>query len=199
MRFLYWPTLDLKEPYWFYLKQVFKIHQSHFQASLLPFLRLTSNLISLISLSLLQYGHFVWPSTYPTNLKRQTTLQKIVFIIISHAPYGAHTVSFFKQNHILPFSRITRLQTALFMHKYHKNPHPPSYDQLFTTGKNILPYETRNAEKYWSHSCQTNHNLFSILFQGPKIWNSLPNNIREKNKSNILQNDLKNVLLHDLE
>ena len=146
-----------------------------------------------------QYGNFVWASTYPTDLKRLTTLQKGVVRIISHAPYDAHTVSFFKQHQILPFSRITTLQTALFMYKYHNNLLPPIYHQLFTTGKSIHPYDTRNSGKYRSHSCRTNHKLFSILFQGPKIWNSLPNDIREKPSLTSFKTNLKNVLLHDLE
>ena len=85
------------------------------------------------------------------------------------------------------------------MYKYHKNLHPPIYDQLFTTGKNIHPYETRNARKYRRLSCRTNHKLFSILFQGPKVWNSLPNDIREKPSLTSFKTNLKTILLHDLE
>ena len=37
-----------------------------------------------------------------------------------------------------------------------------------------MTYSTRNSKSYRSLSCRTNIKKFSKLFQGPKIWNSLP-------------------------
>ena len=46
---------------------------------------------------------------------------------------------------------------------------------------------------------EQNHKLFSILFQGPKVWNSLPNDIRGKPSLTSFKTNQKNVLLRDLE
>ena len=42
----------------------------------------------------------------------------------------------------------------------------------------IHSYSTRNSESYRSHFCRTNFKMFSILYQGPRIWNSLPMHIK---------------------
>ena len=42
------------------------------------------------------------------------------------------------------------------------------------TSRHIHNYNTRT---FRSHACRTNTKQFTILFQGPKIWNSLPNSI----------------------
>lgn len=41
------------------------------------------------------------------------------------------------------------------------------------TQSKMNQYSTRNSESYWSHPFRTNENIFSILFQGPKIRNLL--------------------------
>ena len=49
---------------------------------------------------------------------------------------------------------------------------------LFVTGCHIHNYyNTRTSLHFRSHACQTNTKQFTILFQGPKIWNYLPNSI----------------------
>ena len=78
------------------------------------------------------------------------------------------------------------------MYKYHKNLHPPIYDQLFTTGKNIHPYETRNARKYRSLSCRTNHNFSASYFKDHKYGiPSQTNDIREKTSLTSFKTNLK--------
>ncbi|CAH3136591.1 unnamed protein product [Pocillopora meandrina] len=45
---------------------------------------------------------------------------------------------------------------------------------LFVTNGKIHNYGTRTASNYRTHLCRTNLNQFTILYQGPNIWNSLP-------------------------
>ena len=45
---------------------------------------------------------------------------------------------------------------------------------LFLTSSQVHNYGTRTANHYRSHSYRTNLNQFTVLYQGPKIWNSLP-------------------------
>ena len=46
------------------------------------------------------------------------------------------------------------------------------------TGNQLHRYSTRYSDFYRTHLCRTNTKKFSLLFQGPKIWNSLPNHIK---------------------
>ena len=45
---------------------------------------------------------------------------------------------------------------------------------LFLTSSQVHNYGIRTASRYRSHSCRTNLKQCTILYQGPKIWFSLP-------------------------
>ena len=45
---------------------------------------------------------------------------------------------------------------------------------FFFTNNQTHGYSTRTANNYRIHHCRTNLKKFTILYQGPKIWNSLP-------------------------
>ena len=45
---------------------------------------------------------------------------------------------------------------------------------LFVTSGQVHNYGTRTVNSYRSHPCCTNLKQFTILYQGPKVWNSLP-------------------------
>ena len=52
---------------------------------------------------------------------------------------------------------------------------PPMFLNLFLTSSQVHNYGTRtaNCNHYRSHSCRTNLKQFTVLYQGPKICNSL--------------------------
>ena len=72
------------------------------------------------------------------------------------------------------FLAINSFQIAKFMYCYHNNLLPPLFFNLFFTNSQIHGYSTRTANNYRVHHCRTNLKKFTILYQGPKIWNSLP-------------------------
>ena len=45
---------------------------------------------------------------------------------------------------------------------------------LFQTGSQIHNYSIRYTELYRPQVCRTNIKQFTILYQGPNLWNSLP-------------------------
>ena len=56
-------------------------------------------------------------------------------------------------------------------------------------------YGTRIANDYQPHFCHTNIKQFTILYQGPKIWNSLPGSIiNSSSYLNFKKNMLKFLL-----
>ena len=50
---------------------------------------------------------------------------------------------------------------------------------LFVTNNLVQSYNTGRGTDVRPYFCRTNAKFFSILFQGPKIWNSLPNDIKQ--------------------
>ena len=78
---------------------------------------------------------------------------------------------------ILDIFSIYSLQVGTFIYHYHNNMLPLSFCQTFQTGNQLHRYSTRHSDFYRTHLCRTNTKKFSLLFQGPKIWNSLHDHI----------------------
>ena len=120
----------------------------------------------------LTYYNLVWASTYVSNLQRIYLLHKRAVRSITKADYKAPSKPFTKLN-ILDIFSIYSLQVGTFMYRYH-NLLPLSFCQTFQTSNQLHRHSTRYSDFYQTHLCRTNTKKFSLLFQGPKIWNSLP-------------------------
>ena len=83
-------------------------------------------------------------------------------------------LKFFNQFILLCFSTQRRYGDTKFMFYYQNQLLPPMFLNLFLTSSQVHNYGTRTANHYRSHSCRTNLKQFTVLYQGPKIWNSLP-------------------------
>ena len=142
----------------------------------------------------LTYCNLIWASTYVTNLQRIYLLQKRAVRLISKSDCRAPSKPLFAKMKILDIFSIYSLQASSFMYLYHKNKLPLSFSEVFQTGSQIHHYSTRTSESYRSHSCRTNFKKFSILFQGPKIWNSLPMHIKAVSSFQSFKQLMKSLL-----
>ena len=77
---------------------------------------------------------------------------------------------------------------------YHHNLLPSSFHDLFLSSNQVHQYETRLASQYRPHFCRTNIKQFSILYRGPKIWNSLPISLISSPSIFVFKINLKNYL-----
>ena len=80
------------------------------------------------------------------------------------------------------------------MYLYLNDALPIAFNQIFQTGNQIHQYSTRYSDFYRPHTCRTNIKKFSILFQGPRIWNSLPNDIKNAPSFSIFKRVIKPFL-----
>ena len=122
----------------------------------------------------LTYCNVAWSSTYCFNLNCIYLLQKRLVRLITKAHYLANTAPLFSQLKVLDIFSINSFSVATFMYSYHHNLLPSSFHDLFLSSNQVHQYETQLASQYRPHFCRTNITQFSILYRGPKIWNSLP-------------------------
>ena len=120
------------------------------------------------------YCNCTWSSTYVSNLNRILYLQKRAVRAITNSDYRAHSAPLFTKLGILDIFQVNTFQVAKFMFYYHNQLLPSMFLNLFVTSGQVHNYGTRLANSYRSHPCRTNLKQFTILYQGPKIWNSLP-------------------------
>ena len=120
------------------------------------------------------YWNSTWSSTYVTNLNRIYCLQKHAVWAITSSDYRTNSAPLFSKLKILDIYQLNTFQIAKFMHCYHNNLLLPLFFNLFFTNNQTHGYSTRTANNYRTRHCRTNLKKFTILYQGPKIWNSLP-------------------------
>ena len=96
---------------------------------------------------------------------------------ITSALYCAHSACHFTQLKLLDIYKLNSFFSAKFMFSYIHSLLPPPFLHLFIRNNNFHNYYTRTASNYRSHICRTNIKQFTILYQGPKVWNSLPTDI----------------------
>ena len=96
---------------------------------------------------------------------------------------------------ILDIFQVNTLVTAKFMFRYHNNLLPPLFRNLFMTNSQVHRYDTRTASNYRVHSCRTNIKKFTILYQGPRIWNCLPASVTNLSSFPIFKNKVLELLL----
>ena len=119
------------------------------------------------------YCNSTWSSTYVTNLNRIYCLQKHALRAITNSDYRAHSAPLFSKLKFLDIYQINTFHILKFMYCYRNNLLPSLFFNLFFTNSQTHGYSTRTANNHRIHHCRTNLKKFTILYQGPKIWNSL--------------------------
>ena len=150
-------------------------------------LKISSYIILCAYLSISYLLQFNLGIYYVTNMQRIYLLQKRAVRAISKADYKASSKPLFANLKILDVFSIYSLQVSSFMYLYHHDALPIAFTQIFQTGNQINQYSTRYPDFYRPHTCRTNIKKLSILFQGPRMWNSLPNNIKNAPTFNIFK------------
>ena len=125
----------------------------------------------------LTYCTIVWSSTYVTNLNCIFLLQKRAVRAITNSDFRAHSAPLFAQLNILDIFQVNSLYVAKFMFSYHHRLLPSPFLNLFLSNSQIHNYDTRASAQLRPHACRTNIKRFTILYQGPKIWNALPSSV----------------------
>ena len=174
-------------------KSVGIIYRSRFLLSLVTKLSLYYSLIY----PYLTYCNIVWSSTYETNVKRIYLLQKRAVRAMTNSDYRAHSAPPFKKLNILDIFKLNTHCIGIFMYIYSRDLLPECFDNLFISNNQVHDRDTRAAAKYRSHACRTNIKQFTILHQGPKIWNCLPSSITGINITSSFKRKLKKYLIEN--
>ena len=81
------------------------------------------------------------------------------------------------------------------MYLYKNDQLPESFKNMFLTGEEIHNYNTRNNFFFRLPPCRTNVRKFSLQFQGPKIFNSINDEIKNSLNLKEFTSKLKSAFL----
>ena len=132
----------------------------------------------------LLYCNPIWSTTYNTHLTSLNLLHKKIIRIITNSSYLEHTTPLFKSTKILKFEDLSKISIAKCMYKKQINVSYPSHQ-----------YPTRHREQLNVPPHRLTLFRHSILYLGPRIWNSLPHSIKNAPNRDIFKNKLKWHLL----
>jgi hypothetical protein len=140
---------------------------------LIPKTVLTKIYYSMIQ-SCFQYCIESWGSAYVTNLKPLLLLQKKAVRIITFSSWNEHTENLFKSLNILPLIKLYQLNICIMVFK-----EIIGYGNInvkFGFVKYENQYNTRYSTNYNLnlYRYNTNFGRKSLLYQGAKLFNSLP-------------------------
>ena len=126
------------------------------------------------------YGIITWGNTYPTTIQPLSVLQKKAVRIMTFSKFDEHSSPLFKKLNIIKLSDLIKYHISIFMFKFHNQLLPSVFNSYFTSVENIHSYNTRATAKkcYYLPKARTNYGLFSVRYQGPKIWNMIEQQIK---------------------
>ena len=116
----------------------------------------------------LTYNVIIWGNASESFIRDIRTQQKRFVRTLADVSYYEHTNPLFYKYKILKFTDIYKYNVAIYM-----------FENRFNDEYSVAhSLNTRNRNNPVSMYCRLSRSQQSIRFEGPKIWNSLPLNIR---------------------
>ena len=116
----------------------------------------------------LSYNVVVWGNTFKTHLHPIIIQQKQIIRLIAGANYLAHTNALFHEYEVLKFEDIYKYCMSLYMFSAMKK-------GLYLIEHSI---NTRNRNQASSTHHRLSTTQHSVSFEGPRLWNQLPQSLR---------------------
>ena len=168
---------------------------SHF----LPQEALLNLYYSLIHSQLL-YALSVWCATYKTYLIKVKRLQKKAIRAVTKTKYTESITPHYKKLQILKLDDLFIFEITKLMYLFIHNKMPDRFKHYFTYSTDVFSYSTRNYKTnqslYLTHY-STNRTQRSFKYLGVKIWNSIPQNIKQHSTYRNFRNSYKYYLISD--
>lgn len=142
----------------------------------------------------LNYGITIWGSACPTTINSLYLLQKKSIKIALRLPWRTSTNDLFRDNKILPIHDLYKLFTGVFVFKHLNSLLPSCFREYFVTNAQHHAHHTRSASLYRLPLFHTTTAQRSILYQGPKLWSSIPLTLRQSNSLSSFRYGVKRYL-----
>jgi len=153
------------------------------------------NIYNILILTYLQYCTIVCANCNHSKLNSLFIIQKRAVGNICKLKYLTHTAPYFKNLHVLTIFDIYTLQVCQFMFKVTFNLLPSSLVTYFQINSAVHSYNTRHLQDYHISSIRTAKHLKTLRLSGPRIWNSLPSEIKAINNFHSFTRSVKSSLL----
>ena len=128
----------------------------------------------------------IWGSTYSSHLQPLFILQKRAIRIITKAPFRETTQPLFKRTKILKLYDQIKLEVATYMFN---NKNSQDFQRI------INRYNTRQVGQLQLPRHDLTHFEHSLAYCGPKLWNALTNDLKNKRTKRLFRFHYKKTIL----
>ena len=141
----------------------------------------------------ISYGNEIWGNNYASNVKCLYVSQRKAVRLICNADRLAHTNELYKELYILKFPEFVQYKTAILMFHLFHGTLPIHLQNRFTIYSTTR--STRRINTFVMVQARTNIKAMCLSVHGVKLWNSLPNNLRDCNSVIIFKKKLKKYFI----
>ena len=146
----------------------------------------------------LTYGIVVWGATYENLLKPALISQKKVIRAITFSEPTSHSSPLFADLKILKLGDIYQLHISSFAFECLHDIAPAQFKDFFRPIPSIHSYNTRGATRgdfFLVRKNTLQYGIRSISYNGVRIWNNIPSEIRNSTSVTSFRKKFKNSLL----
>ena len=137
-----------------------------------------------------------WTSFDSTHIDKLFKLQKRALRICAGTSFLSHTKPLFHDFRALNIYDLNKLQTGLFMYRLHNDMLPSHITSLFSKPSSHHSHHTRSSQTYTASSATiSNLRRHSILYSGPKLWNTLSLSLINKPSVDSFKHSYKRYLV----
>jgi hypothetical protein len=169
--------------------------------NILPLSALKTLYFSLVH-SHLTYAIEIWGLATHSLINDLYIKQKAAIRIITNSKYNSHTAPLFKSLNILPLPLLINYSYINIMHRHHFRKLPAGLLDTWSTIRNRInetgALNLRHEENYITPFARTDHLSRFPLTLCPKLWNNLPNPLKNICNINSFNDNLKDHLLENL-
>ena len=126
----------------------------------------------------ISYCNIIWGNCPNIYINKILLLQKRALHAITNSHSRTPSKPLFEKLKILSIYDINKLQTALFMYNYFNGLLPPLFTNLFSKNMDYHQYNTRDSAKIRLPFLRYETSRRSLLYAGPKHWNSLNHELK---------------------
>ena len=146
------------------------------------------------------YGILNWGCARKSILEPLKRNLRKAIRVTDFAPYTAHSDPIFKRLRLLNFGKLYKLETAKFMFQINKDNSYTTLGHECLKTKKLHCYNTRQSSGlgFSLQAISTNSKRNFLTFDGIKLWNSLPLDLKEANNKISFKNKMKHYLLESL-
>ena len=146
------------------------------------------------------YGILNWRCASKSILEPLKRNLRKAIRVADFAADTAHSDPIFKRPRLLSFDKVYKLETAKFMFQLNIETNYITLGHEFLKAKDLHRYNTRHSSNlgFSLKAISTNFKRDFLAFDGIKLWNSLPLNLKKANNRLSFKNKMKHYLLESL-